>query len=196
MGSAFCGALAVALGTLALRGAGESGTVTALLATARLGFLLFLGAYAGGALAALFGPVFQPLKKRGRELGLAFASAQTVHLGLVAWLCVIGAAPARATFIFFGAAVLCMYVLALFSIPRLYRMLNPGWWRLLRTVAMNYLAYAFASDFLRSPLHGGAKHVLEYLPFAFLSVAGPAVCLAAFVQRTARSWRQSLYRTG
>jgi len=42
--------------------------------------------YAGGAMTALFGPAFEPFKKRAREFGLAFASAHLVHIALVAWL--------------------------------------------------------------------------------------------------------------
>jgi len=56
----------------------------ALRATARWSFLLFWLAYAGGALATLFGPKFQALAHRGRDFGLSFASAHLVHLGLVA----------------------------------------------------------------------------------------------------------------
>ena len=46
----------------------------ALRATARWSFLWFWLAYAGGALAALFGSAFQPLAHRSRDFGLAFAS--------------------------------------------------------------------------------------------------------------------------
>jgi hypothetical protein len=59
----------------------------ALRMTARWSFLLFWVAYAGGALATLFGPALAPLSGRGREFGLAFAAAHLVHIGLVIWLC-------------------------------------------------------------------------------------------------------------
>jgi hypothetical protein len=192
--SAFCASLILAAGVLALRGAGEAGTDAALFATARLSFLLFWPAYAGGALASLFGPVFQPLKRRGRELGLAFASAHTVHLGLIGWLCVIGAAPALQTFVFFGIAALWMYLLVLFSIGRLNRALGPRLWWIVRVVGMNYIIYAFFTDFLRNPVGGGIKHVLEYVPFVFLCVAGPALRIAVLAQRAVRGWRNGSYR--
>jgi hypothetical protein len=183
IGSALCAALALTGLVLAALGPGERGTHVALQVTARLSFLLFWPAYAGGALTALFGPVFQPLKQRARELGLAFAAAHLVHLGLVGWLSYIGAAPSRGAFIFFGIAALWAYLLALFSIGSLQRTLGPkGWW-LLRTVGLNYIAYAFAVDFLRYPLLGDVKHSIGYLPFAILAVGGPMLCLAAFVQR-------------
>lgn len=192
--SAFCAALSLAGGVLAVRGTGEAGTLAALLATARLSFLLFWPAYAGGALVALFGSFFQPLKRRGRELGLAFASAQTVHLGLIGWLCAIGAVPAVGTFVFFGIAALWMYLLVLFSIRRLNRAFGPRLWWVVRVVGMNYLAYAFFTDFMKNPLGGGTKHVLEYVPFVFLAVAGPALRIAALGQRAVQDWRNGSYR--
>jgi hypothetical protein len=183
IGSALCAALALTGLVFVALGSGERGTVVALQATARLSFLLFWPAYAGGALTALFGSTFQPLKQRAREFGLAFASAHLVHIGLVGWLSYIGAVPSRGAFIFFGIAVLWTYLLALFSIGHLQQTLGPkGWW-LLRTVGLNYIAYAFAVDFLRAPLLGDVKHAIGYLPFAVLAVGGPMLCLAAFVQR-------------
>src|SRR5208283_952478 len=113
-------------------GTGEKGIDAALRATARLSFLLFWVAYAGSAMASLFGSPFQTLKLRAREFGLAFASAQLVHIGLVVWLCLIGAAPDVSTFVFFGIALVWVYLLALFSIGRLRRALGPGSWWILR----------------------------------------------------------------
>jgi hypothetical protein len=78
MGCAFCAALALATIVLAVFGLGERGTDVALQATARLSFLLFWPAYAGGGLATL-GSVFAFLPHRARDFGLAFASAHLVH---------------------------------------------------------------------------------------------------------------------
>src|SRR5208283_1976258 len=154
MGSAFGTALVLAAVVLAVLGTGERGTNAALAATARLSFLLFWAAYTGSALMAIFGATFQPLKLRAREFGLAFASAHLVHIGLVGWLCWIGAVPAVSVFVFFGVALIFTYLLALFSIGNLQQVLGPRWWWLLRTVGMNYIAYAFFVDFMRYPLHG------------------------------------------
>jgi hypothetical protein len=192
--SAVCAALTLAASVTVALGAKQEGIDAALAATARLMFLLFWPAYSGGALVALFGAVFQPLKKHAREFGLAFASALLVHLGLVAVLCLIGAAPDAATFIFFGIGAAWAYVLALFSIPRLRLALGPRNWWLLSNVGMNYVAYAFIVDFLQQPLHGGVKHIIEYLPFAVLSLAGPGLRLVAYMQRVGRSWRNSSHR--
>jgi hypothetical protein len=191
MGSAFCAALALAVGVIIALGAEQRGVDAAVAATARLMFLLFWPAYSGGALVALFGSAFQPLKRHAREFGLAFAAALLVHLSLVGDLCLIGAAPGVPTFVFFGAGAVWAYLLALFSFPRLHLALGPRNWWLLSNLGMSYLAYAFIADFLKQPLHGGIKHVVEYLPFAVLSLAGPSLRLAAFAQRIRRSSRDS-----
>ena len=196
MGSAFCAALALAAAMLATKGAGSKGTTAALLLTARLSFLLFWPAYAGAALAALFGSVFQWAKRHGREFGLAFASAQLVHLCLVAWLCAAIAVPDLQTFVVFGIAVFWVYLLAILSNGRLQRAIGPKVWRVLRIVRMNYVAVAFALDFLKEPFGGGLKHVAEYAPFATLAVAGPVLRITVLSLRVGGGLRRSAYRTG
>jgi hypothetical protein len=194
--SAFCAALGLATLVLWIVGPGVKGTILALQLTARFSFLLFWSAYTAGALVALFGPAFEPLKRHAREFGLAFASAHLVHLALVAWLTYIGAAPSRGVFVFFGVAALWVYLLALFSIPRLQQSLgSKGWW-FLRVVGLNYIAYAFAKDFLGHRQFGSVEYLVGYLPFAALSVIGPLLCLAAFVQRAARLQKTSSSSTG
>jgi hypothetical protein len=194
MGLAFGAALGLAALVLAARGAGPGGTLVALQMTARLSFLLFWPAYAGSALYALFGATFEPLKRRGREFGLAFASAHLVHIALVAWLSYIGAAPPIGSFIFFGIAVVCTYLLVLFSIASLRNALGRrGWWAL-RTIALNYIAFAFAVDFLRYRDFTSAKFWIAYVPFDVLAVAGPLACFAAFLLWAVR-YAERLYRT-
>jgi hypothetical protein len=172
IGSAFCAALGLAALVLAALGPGERGTIAALQVTARFSFLLFWLAYTGGAMTALFGSAFEPFKKRAREFGLAFASAHLLHIALVAWLTHIGNAPPRGVFVFFGVAVLWTYLLALFSIARLQRTLgSKGWW-LLRVVGLNYIACAFATDFLGYPQFGSIKYLVGYLPLPFFLSPG------------------------
>lgn len=180
----FCAAFLLAACVLSIVGAGEKGIDAALAATGRLSFLLFWPAYTGSALVALFGPRLQPARRNGREFGLAFASAHLVHLGLVGWLCAIGAAPGAGTFVLFGIAVFSLYLLAALSAPALVKRLPPRNWRLLRLVTMNYIAYAFAVDFLTHPQVVGLKHTLAYLPFSALVIAGFLLRLAAFVTQT------------
>jgi hypothetical protein len=189
MGAATATALLLTLLVLALRGAGEQGVYLALRVTARWSFLLFWLAYAGGALATLFGPAFRPLARRGREFGLAFASAHLVHAGLVVWLYRIAVRPPVSTgsLIFFSVGLFWVYLLALLSIRRLSGWLGPGLWRGLRTIGSEYIALAFLVDFARNPFRSGLVNLLAYLPFILLAVAGPALRLAALLQR----WHQA-----
>lgn len=175
-----CGRAVLAAIVLAVFGAGVPGTVDAMRITARFSFLLFWLAYASGGLALLIGPAAEFLRRHGRDFGLAFAAAHLVHIGLVVWLCWIGATPERRLFVFFVPPLVVLYVLALFSIPTLQRRLSRALWTLLRTVGMTYIAYAFAVDFVSAPFAGGTTHVLMYAPFAIFSVAGPVLCALSF----------------
>lgn len=181
----FAAEFTVAAAVLALVGADDSGIRVALLTTARFAFLLFLPAYLGGALATLFGRAFDGLRRLGREFGLAFAAALAVHLALVAWLCSIGDIPPLRTFIVFGIAAFCVYGLALFSLGRMQHWLGPRVWGVLRFLAMNYIACAFADDFLRIAPTLALDYLLVYAPFALLALAGPALNFAAIVKRWA-----------
>jgi hypothetical protein len=69
--------------------------------------------------------------------------------------------------------LIVLYVIALFSIPTLYKRLPPLLWKVLRTGGLSYIAYAFAADFLNEPFNHNPKHVVLYAPFALLTVAGP-----------------------
>jgi hypothetical protein len=147
-----------------------------------LPFLLFWLAYVGSAMATLWGPRFGGLARCGRELGLAFASAQLVHVGLVL------AAGAGGGMIFFWVGIVCTYLLALFSWPRLRDSLGPRLWRTILTIALNYIALVFAGDFVVGPLRAGglAKYPLSYVPFALMLVSGVGLRLVAFLQRRLR----------
>jgi hypothetical protein len=193
--AALATAALLAAATLAHYGTSARATNTALMVTARFSFLLFWIAYAGGGLAVLLDAVVLPgapalsrfLRRRGREFGLAFASAHLVHIGLVGWLCWIGAPPGRAVFAFFVPPLLIVYLLALFSLPSLQQRLGSGLWALARTTGMTYIAYAFAADFLGDPFSPSVTHIIEYSPFAVLSVAGPLLHVVGLV---APLWRE------
>ena len=178
--AAFCASFGLAASLVAVFGI-PKGVYLALAATARLAFLMFWPAYAGGALASLFGRVFSPLREHARHLGLAFAGALFVHLGLVVCLCAIGHAPGKMTFVIFGVAAGFTYLVALLSVRRVRQALPQKLWPPIRFVAMNYIAFAFLDDFIIFPL-GDWRAVVRYLPFAALAVAGPALRLAAWVQ--------------
>jgi hypothetical protein len=151
----------------------------ALRVTARWSFLLFWLAYTGSAMATLWGPPFSGLARHGREFGLAFASAQLVHFGLILQ------SGSGAGMVFFWIGIVFTYLLALFSLPRLRDAMGPRLWRISVVIALNYIALVFAADFIEGPLNKGgiANYPLSYLPFALMLVAGVGLRAAAFVRR-------------
>ena len=186
MAAAFLIALALAV---IIFGVGERGTAIALRATARWSFLLFWFAYAGGAMAWLCRPRLDGLARHGRDLGLAFASAQLVHVGLVLWIIHIATGPSGAM-VFFWVGIFCTYLLALFSAPRLRDALEPRLWRIFRTIALEYIALAFAADFITQ--HPPRLGTLSYLPFALMLVSGAGLRFVAFWDRRLRPLRENL----
>lgn len=192
MWAAFFIAFALAVIVFVIFGIGERGTAIALRVTARWSFLLFWLAYAGSAIAWRCGPRLDGLARNGRELGLAFASAQLIHVGLVLWIIHIAKGPPGAM-LFFWVGIFCTYLLALFSLPRLRDALEPRLWRIFRTIALEYIAIAFAADFILIPLVGGGvgKYPLSYLPFALMLVSGAGLRVAAFSDRKKRLLRES-----
>ena len=180
MAAAFLIAFVLAVVILAIFGVADRGIRIALRATARWSFLLFWLAYAGGAMAKLLEPRFNALAQQGRAMGLTFASAQLVHVALILWLFYLAAGPGGDMLVFW-AGILCTYLLALFSWPRTRDALGPGAWRILRTVAMEYIAYVFAVDFILIPLqeHGVGGYPLSYVPFAVMLVGGAGLRIAA-----------------
>jgi hypothetical protein len=191
--SAFCAALSLTVAVLTLLGTGEGGIDVALQLTARVSFLLFWPAYCGSAVAVLFGPRFEFFKRRARNFGLAFAAAHLVHIGLVGWLCQIGAAPPLYSFVFFGIALAWTYLLALLSADRLHQVIDHKCWWLLSTIGLNYIALAFAVDFMRFPFHGDARYVLGYVPFIILAILGPVLRVGAWCQRIHVAWRSPTF---
>lgn len=187
MGAAFCAALAVGLVALAVLGRGVWGVSVATVAVARVSFVFFWLAYAGGALAALFGPAFEGVARRRRAFGLAFASALLVHLTLVAWLFRISPRQpiSDAWIVYFAIGALAIYLLALGSLTRFGDLWKTWLWRMFSIVALDYIAFLFFRDFVVLPFQLGLGMPLSYLPFAALIVLGIALRLAAAVQR----WR-------
>ena len=184
MWAAFLIALALATTLLVIFGVEERGTAIALRATARWSFLLFWPAYAGGAIAWLW-PRLSGMARYGRELGLAYASAQLIHVGLVLWIIHIATGPTGAM-LFFWIGILCTYLLALFSVQRLRGALEPRLWRIFRTFALEYIAIAFAADFITLHADEFIKHPVSYVPFALMLVSGAGLRIVAFADRRLR----------
>jgi hypothetical protein len=190
MGTAFGVALVLATTVLALKGIDPNSLRIALRLTARWSFVLFWVAYTGGAMAALFGPALALLARRGREFGLSYAAAQLIHLGLVVWLVLITSWPPLSgqSLVFFFTGIVWTYLLAVLSFGSLAEGLGPSGWRILRTTGLNYILFAFASDFVPPAIRPwAAQHgtwgLVAYLPFAAMSVAAPLLVLAAAVRR-------------
>jgi hypothetical protein len=184
---AFGGALALAVAVLAVYGTGPDGLRLGVRITARWSFLFFWLSYAGGALAILFGPAFAELARQARALGLAFATALVVHIGLVVWLgVVIGQIPLQGGLLwFFLVALLFTCLLALMSFGIGIRRLGPLW-RPLLLLATTYILIAFGRDFVLGTLDQKAQqwlYAVEYLPFALLSVIAIPLRLAAFLRQ-------------
>jgi hypothetical protein len=184
MGGALFAALAVAAAALIALGTERHGVEVAVTSAARVAFIFFWFAYTGGAIARFWGG---ELGRRGREFGLAFAAALSVHLALVGWLFRISLhQPIGDTgIVYFGTGALWTYALALCSLPKVRRILPPLMWRIISGIGMEYIAWLFFLDFVVNPLRNGFPHPLEYAPFSFLIVAGPVLRWTATVQR----WR-------
>ncbi len=157
----------------------------ALRATARWSFLLFCLATYGGALTVLFSSSFQALARRGRDLGLAFASAQSVHIILVVWL--LYSAPdaiPRSYLIVFCIGVFWVYVLAAFSLSSTLSAWLGSWrWKIVRKIGVEYIAFAFAFEFANRILDGNRANALHYFPLFAAAVGGPLLRIAAAIKR-------------
>ena len=171
--------------TFVIMGTGEKGAGAALRVSARLSFLLFWAAYAGGALATLFGPMFERMARHGRDFGLAFAAALSVHLGVALWYYHVAAYPFHLTPIIRSELIgaVWIYVLASFSIKRLRDAISPELWRHMRTFGMEYIAVLFAFNFAVFPT------TITYFPFLLLIVTGMISRLVAALRYRRRTNR-------
>ena len=187
IGGAFGAALAVGLVVLAVLGRGIRGVTIATESVARVAFLFFWLAYAGGALAQFFGARFAVLARRRRELGLAFAAALAVHLSFVAWLFHISFFPPvpRYVVFYFGIGAVWAYGMALASLKRIRDLLGEVPWRIFITFGMEYIALLFFRDFVLLPHLPGLGHTLFYAPFEVLIVGGALLRWSAAIAKNA-----------
>lgn len=183
MGAAFATSAAIAVAVITASGVNPDSVARALRYTARFDYLLFWCAYTGSSLAVLFGDRFRPLARRGREFGLAFASAHTLHVLLVVWLYRISPEPpiSNPLAVFFGVGLFWMYTLALFSISDVRNLIGARVWSGVRLVGLEYIQFAFLWDFVISPT--SVKIAISYLPFAIFGIAGTVARLFALYRR-------------
>jgi len=184
MGAAFAVGLLIAITVFAVAVPTQR-LGMALRATARWSFLWFCLATYGGALTTLFGSRFQALARRGRDFGLAFAAAHLVHVALVVWLLYTSTDPfPRLQLIIFSIGVFCIYVLAVFSLSStLSARLGPRRWQLVRTIGVEYIAFAYAFEFGSRILSGNRANALHYFPLFAAAVVGPLLRLSAWIKR-------------
>ena len=60
---------------------------------------------------------------------------------------------------------------------------EPRLWRILRTIALEYIAIAFTADFITGHWQELGKHPLSYLPFALMLVSGAGLRVVAYLDR-------------
>ncbi|HEV2702984.1 MAG TPA: hypothetical protein VGV09_15245 [Steroidobacteraceae bacterium] len=154
-------------------------------ATARWSFFWFCLATYGGVLRELFGARFEPLASRARDFGLAFAGAQSIHIALAAWLLVASTQPfPRLPLIVFSIGVLCLSVLAVCSLStKLAGHLGARNWKRVRTICVEYLAFAFVFEFSSRILTGNRANALHYLPLFVAALGGPVLRAVAWINR-------------
>jgi len=184
MGAAFVAGLAIVVAAY-LFGVPTQRLGMALRATARWSFLWFCLATYGGALATLFGSSFQALARRGRDFGLAFAAANLVHVALAVWLLYVLPDPLpRLPLVVFSIGVIWTYVLAAFSLSStLSARLGPRRWKNMRTIGVEYIAFAYAFEFGARILDGNRANALHYFPLFAAAVGGPLLRISASIRR-------------
>ena len=158
--------------------------------TARVALIFFWLAYTGKVLNKFFGPIFAPLSRHTRELGLAFAAALTSHLIFVAWLFAIAQRPplGESGILYFGVGACWVFAIAALSMCRLPCVRDAYAWRLFRIVGTEYVALLFFRDLVIGPIVNGVKHPIEYLPFSALITIGLALSWSRAVLRCTK-WR-------
>jgi sulfoxide reductase heme-binding subunit YedZ len=140
--------------------------------TARVSFLIFLPVYIASAWYRLApgGPA-RGLMRRRRALGLAFATAHTIHLGsLVTFATLTDQPPGLQTMIVGGGAYLTMFAMAATSNDAAVRRLGRNWKRL-HAFGIHYLWFVFAFSYFGRTMGGD----VSYAPFLALALAGLAL---------------------
>jgi hypothetical protein len=183
MGAAFVVGLAIVITIYAIVPSQRLGM--ALRATARWSFLWFCLATYGGALTTLFGSRFHALARRGRDFGLAFAAAHVVHLALVVWLLYSSPYSIPPLYLMvFSVGVFWTYVLAAFSLSStLSARLGPWRWKIVRTIGVEYIAFAYAFEFTNRILDGNRANAIHYFPLLAAAAGGPLLRIAAAIKR-------------
>jgi DMSO/TMAO reductase YedYZ heme-binding membrane subunit len=122
------------------------------------------------------------LRKRRRALGLAFATAHTIHLGaLVTFNVVAGEVPKLATLVVGGGAYVVMFAMVATSNDASVRRLGRNWVRL-HKLGIYWLWFVFSFSY-GGRAFGGKP---EFAPLFALLVAGLGLRIAAARVRKSR----------
>ena len=184
----FCAAAALGASILVLVGHGLADTPLeqwrlAARYTARFSFPIFLLVFVASSWNRLApSALSRLLVRRRRALGLAFATAHTVHLGaLVTFNAIAGVVPTPATLLVGGGAYAAMFAMALTSNDASVRRLGRNWVRL-HKAGIYWLWFVFTFSY-GGRVFGGKP---EFAPFFALLVAGLGVRIAAARARRTR----------
>lgn len=144
------GAALIAALSFGLWGLGSDGFLHFTRYTARLAFLIFIIAFAAGALAQLFpSDGTRWLRRNRRYIGLSFALAHFIHLGaLTGFFVSIGEVPDIVTIIGGGMAYVFVSLMALTSNDWSVRRLGPAAWRWLHLIGSYYIWLIFMRSYL------------------------------------------------
>jgi hypothetical protein len=183
--------VAVAIAEISIAPDLHHGLPSAVGAVARVAFIPFWLSYTGGAWVTLGFRRFVVVRDHARELGLAFAAAIAVHIGLIGWQTLLGYPPPRGIVIIFGAAALLTLLLSVASMPLLSRRLPPVALARFRFFATTYIALVYLRDFAVVPQPAVLHYWDAYAGFAALDVLGLAVRALAWVRGVWDPWRSS-----
>ncbi len=149
--------------------------------TARFSFLVFAVVYGASSWHRLLpSRASRWVMRRRRSLGLAFATAHTIHLGaLVQFVRERGEMPDLVTLGVGGGAFLAMYALAATSSDAAVRRLGGARWQRLHRFGVHYLWFVFAFTYLGRMQRDPAF----FAPLLVLAVALLGLRIAAFRAR-------------
>jgi methionine sulfoxide reductase heme-binding subunit len=187
----FCAAAAVgaigaiALG-LALGAAPDERWRLAARYTARLAFSIFVPVYVASSWHRLApSAASRFVVQRRRSLGLAFATAHTIHLGALTTFAILAHQPPRFSAIAVGGgAYLAMFAMAATSNDAAVRRLGR-WWSRLHRVGVHWLWFVFAFTYA-SRIAAGNR---AFVPFEAVALAALALRIAAARRRRPRLLR-------
>ena len=184
------GAALIAGLSFGIWGAGSDGLQHFTRYTARLAFLIFIVAFAAGALAQLFpSEGTRWLRRTRRYIGLSFALAHFIHLGaLTGFFISIGETPDTVTIIGGGLAYVFVSLMALTSNDWSVRKFGPVVWRRLHLIGSYYIWLIFMNSYLgRVFREAPPEPRIIFIATAALGFAALGLRIAAWAKKRRKS---------